>query len=127
MAAGDLVVNGVTYSLPAPMQNGYTERPKFRGSLHRMASGAPAWEFTSTSPFGDGTTEWSNITAAQAAVVNNAVAALVTYGTGTWTTWTGATWTVTLGDGGFPEWTIRRRLGTNTYFYTGKLTLERTA
>lgn len=127
MAAGDLVVNGVTYSLPAPMQNGYTEEPAWRGTQHRMASGAPVWEFTSTTAYPTVTMEWAQLTAAQKTVVENAVAALVEYGTGTFSPWPGGTWTVTLGKDALEPWTIRRRLGTSTYFFSGRLTLERTA
>jgi hypothetical protein len=128
MAAGDLVVNGVTYSLPAPMQNGLTEPEHYRGSQHIMGSGAPVWEFTSTTAYNRTTIEWSLLTAAQKAIVSDAVAALVVYGTGTYSPFTGGSnWTVTLGRDGFPDWGIRKVKGNTEFRYSGKLTLERTA
>ncbi len=129
MAVMDLVVSGTTYSLPQPMQNGYTEQLQYRGKSYRMASGALVRENTSTTPFHRFTLEWTQLTAAQKAIVDNAVAALIDGTAGSFTAPTGTTVTVVLGEGesALPQWEVRKVKANTVLSFSGKLELEKSA
>lgn len=128
MAALDLVVSSTTYPLPQPMQNGYSEEITYRGKAYRMASGALARENTSTTVFHVFTLEWTFLTAAQKAVVDNAVAAMIDGTSGSFTTPANTTLTVVLGENAVPlTWEIRKAKANTEWRYSGKLELERSA
>jgi hypothetical protein len=124
MAVNDLVVGATTHALPAPMQNGYSEEVYNKGSAHRMADGSLARESVSAGLKVRVTYEWSQLTNTQRLAVLAAAADLLDGTSGTLTTPTGATVTVVLAENGLPTWTIRKRLGTSTHFYSGSLKLE---
>lgn len=127
MAVYDLVSNSSTFSLPEPMQNGYNVQDNARGTAHKMASGAYVWEGTSTSLFRTFVIEWSQLTAAQVTVIENACIALITTGTGTWACPSGTTYTVILAGDGLPRWRVRKIKKGTELRYSGSLTLEQNA
>jgi len=122
-------VNGVTttWSLPDPMQNGYTMAYGQWGKAHRMASGALVRERTNTSLLRQITIEWTYITATQRSVVDAAVTAMLDGSSATLTNPLEAgTYTVVLGERDLPEWKVTRvrHGGTASYRFSGKLVLE---
>jgi hypothetical protein len=124
MAIMDLVTTTATRALPQPMQNGYTEENYHKGTAHRMADGSLVREAVASGRKMRITIEWTQLTGTQRDVVNNAVADMLDGSQATFTPPSGSNLTVVLGEGALPTWTVRKRLGTTTYFYSGKLTLE---
>lgn len=129
MATMDLVVSGTTYALPQPMRNGYSERIQYRGKSYRMALGNIVRENTSTTAFHEITIEWALLTAAQRAIVDTAVAALIDGTAGTFTTPSNSSITVVLGegDGALPHWEERGVKRNTELRHSGKLILEKSA
>lgn len=126
MAALDLTVNSTPYSLPQPMQNGYSIRGNARGKGYQLASGARVWETTSAGLFRTFVIEWTGLTHAQRGTIDTAVGAMLTYGSGTWECPTGGSYTVVLGDT-LPVWKVRKTKAGTTLAYSGSLTLEQNA
>lgn len=127
MAIMDLVVGATTYSLPLPMQNGYTEELNYRGSAYRMAAGNLVRENTSTTVFHKITIEWVVLTAAQKTIVDNAVAAMIDGTAGTFTNPGNSNLTVVLGDEPLPTWEMRTIKKGTELRYSGRLSLEKSA
>jgi hypothetical protein len=107
-----------------PMQNGYSESVKNRGTAHRMANGKLVREVISSAPYLEIVLEWNALTDASRDIIDAVVADLLDGSTGQFTPPTGRpAMTVVLGEE-LPEWEAFTIANGTQYRYKAKLYLE---